>query len=113
MYQSRPGCDEKVGILEKEDIILDVKDQGLLMQFLLQNLKGKSRDNIKSLLRYKQVWVNGKAVTQFDFALQPGQQVVVRRERRQEGSLNRYFHIVYEDQHLIVIDKQAGLCASF
>lgn len=109
MYQSRPGRNEKVGILRQKDILLDVSESGVLMQFLLQNLQGKSRDNIKSLLRFKQVWVDGKPVSQFNYALQPGQQVVVKGERRQEGDLHRYFHIVFEDEHLIVIDKQAGL----
>ncbi len=33
-----------------DDIILEVKEDSPLMKFLIQNLKNKSRDNIKSLL---------------------------------------------------------------
>jgi 23S rRNA pseudouridine1911/1915/1917 synthase len=95
--------------MHKNETILEVRENIVLMQFLLQNLKGKSRDNIKSLLRYKQVCIDGKPVSQYNYALQPGQQVVVKQERSGEGTLNRWFHIVFEDQHIIVIDKQAGL----
>lgn len=79
------------------------------MPFLLGSLNNKSRDNIKSLLRNKQVMVNGDSVTQFNHELKPGDQVEVRGERQADGIVARNMRIVFEDEHLIVIDKNAGL----
>lgn len=88
---------------------MEVRDEIILMPFLLQRLKQKSRDNIKSLLRNKRVLVNGQAVTQFNHPLIPGDRVEVRWEAAIEGSINRNLSILYEDDHLIVIDKHSGL----
>lgn len=79
------------------------------MQFLLQHMKHKSRDNIKSLLRNKQIYVNGQVVSQFNYVLHPGQQIVIRADRAIEGTVSRDFRIIYEDEFILVIDKQAGL----
>jgi len=95
--------------MHKEETILEVKENDVLLQFLLRNLKHKSRDNIKSLLHYRQIWVEGQAVSQFNYTLKPGQKVVISQNRATDGNLNRFLHIVYEDEYLIVIDKQAGL----
>jgi 23S rRNA pseudouridine1911/1915/1917 synthase len=95
--------------MQTHDLILEVKENAVLLQFLLRNLKHRSRDNIKSLLRYRQVWINGLAVSQFNYELKPGQQVVIKGNRAIGSSLNRFFHIVYEDDYLVVIDKKAGL----
>ncbi len=63
----------------------------------------------KSLLRNKQVLVNGDPVTQFNHELKPGDQVSVRGERQADGIVARNMRIVFEDEHIIVIDKNAGL----
>lgn len=95
--------------MNPKDTLLTVTESALLMKFLLAGLKHKSRDNIKSLLRNKQVWVDGQAVSQFDQMLHPGQQVVIKWARAAEPELYRSLNILFEDSHLIVIDKQAGL----
>ena len=92
-----------------EDIIITVEKEALLLQFLLQHLKQKSRDNVKSMLRYRQVWVDGRVVSQFNHPLRPGQLVTIKKDRQTDANLNRYFRIVFEDEHIVVIDKQAGL----
>lgn len=79
------------------------------MIFLLENLKGKNRNNIKTLLRDKQIMVDGKIVTQFNHPLEPGQQVEVTRHKIAEEKDYRGISIVYEDHDLIVIDKHAGI----
>jgi len=79
------------------------------MPFLLQNMKGKSRDNIKSLLKNKRVFINGEPVTQYNYGLQPGDKVGTRWEASETGYMNRHLSIVFEDDHIIVIDKFAGL----
>ncbi|MRR19803.1 RluA family pseudouridine synthase [bacterium] len=93
----------------KSDTSFTVSEQTTLMPFLTGSLKNKSRDNIKSLLRNKQVLVNGETVTQFNHDLKPGDQVAVRGERQTAGIVARNMRIVFEDEHIIVIDKNAGL----
>lgn len=79
------------------------------MQFLIDNLSHKSRDNIKSLLRNKQVWVNGQFETQFNHRLNPGDSVIIKWSPASYGTLSRSLRIVYQDDHLIVVDKFHGL----
>ena len=97
------------GQISKNESFMEVKEEIILMQFLLQNLRHKSRDNVKSLLRNKQVLVNGEPVTQFNHELKAGDQVAVRAERKADGIVARNMRIVFEDEHIIVIDKNAGL----
>jgi len=92
-----------------KETTLTVGEGTTLMPFLLQSLANKSRDNIKSLLRNKQVIVNGESVTQFNHELTPGDQVTIRGERQADGLVARNMRIVFEDEHIIVIDKNAGL----
>lgn len=99
----------RTGQPTKEDTHLEVKEDATLMQFLIQNVRHKSRDNIKSLLRNKQVFVEGKFITQFDHPLVAGNDVVIRWSPYSHGSLSRNLRIVYQDQYLIVVDKYAGL----
>lgn len=79
------------------------------MEFLMAQLPHKSRNNIKSLMSHKQVLVEGKPVSQFDLTLLPGQKVEISSNRISPEQKFREYTIVYEDQHLIVIDKMAGL----
>jgi 23S rRNA pseudouridine1911/1915/1917 synthase len=88
---------------------LKVEQPCELMTFLLQNLEGKSRQNIKSLLGHKQVLVNDKAISQFNHPLNPGDLITLQSERTLEPANIQHFSIVYEDEYLLVIDKQEGI----
>jgi 23S rRNA pseudouridine1911/1915/1917 synthase len=99
----------RAGLPHKEDTRLTVREETLLMQFLIQQLKHKSRDNIKTLLRNKQIWVDGRFITKFDHPLSPGSEVLVRWSPSSHGSLSRNLRIVYQDDHIFVVDKYAGL----
>lgn len=79
------------------------------MAFLVEKLPHKNRSNIKSLLKNKQILVDGKVFTQFNHPLQPGQVVTVAGNRAPETTQYRGLTLLYEDQHLIVINKQSGL----
>ncbi len=94
---------------KKADAGFEVTESTELMQFLLDQLAHKSRNNIKTLLKNKQIMVDDRPVTQYNHPLQPGQQVAVRWERVPEEKQYRGITIVYEDKDLIVIDKHAGL----
>jgi 23S rRNA pseudouridine1911/1915/1917 synthase len=94
---------------KQNNLSFTVTENSLLMDFLMKQMPHKSRNNIKSLLSHKQVLVEGNPVSQFNFPLTPGQKVEISSNRILPEQKFREYNIVYEDQHLIVIDKMAGL----
>lgn len=95
--------------INKEHATLRVTEPVELMKFLILQLPKKSRDNIKSLLANRQVFVDGKAIRQFNHPLVPGQEVQIRWNRIPEEKRYRGITIIFEDDDLIVIDKHAGM----
>lgn len=85
-----------------------VKEESELLVFLLKNIN-KSRNDVKVLLRDRQILVEGRAVTQFNHILKSGQVVEVRWKKAPEEQKLKGLSIVFEDQYLIVIDKQEGI----
>ena len=86
-----------------------VKEQAPLLQWLLANV-GQSRSKVKATLQGRGVKVDGKAVSQFDFLLQPGMKVAVSKTKRNQQSFkSRFVRIVYEDRWLIVVEKNIGI----
>ena len=86
-----------------------VKENAELMEFLILQLPHKSRNNIKSLLAKKQVFVDGKVVKQFNHPLTSGQMVETTNTRTNQEQKFKEYTIVFEDDNIIVIEKQAGL----
>lgn len=87
-----------------------VNEERPLLEWLLENLKGESRNKIKATLQGKGIKVNGKVVTQFDYPLQPGMKVSVSKTKRNNDILkSRYVKIVYEDRYLVVVEKNIGI----
>jgi 23S rRNA pseudouridine1911/1915/1917 synthase len=80
-----------------------------LMKFLVEKFPEKSRTTIKSLLAHKQVTVDEMVTTKFDHPLSRGQVVYIYKKKSEEKPRFRGMRIVYEDAHLIVIDKGSGL----
>ena len=85
-----------------------VTEKGYLLEFLLERVKGKSRNAVKHLLSGRQVAVDGKVVTRFDWPLEPGEMVTLLPRSREEKAAAP-FPILYQDRDLIAIDKPAGL----
>ncbi|MCL4482758.1 MAG: RluA family pseudouridine synthase [Bacteroidetes bacterium] len=88
---------------------LTVTKSARLMEFLIEQLKGKSRTTIKSLLAHRQVSVGAHTITQFDFPLEPNQFVTINWGVVPEQTRLRGVRILFEDPYLIVIDKEAGM----
>lgn len=86
-----------------------VEQPAELLEFLLEHIKNKSRNNIKSILARGQVSVDGRTTTRYNEPLKPGMMVTVSWERQEEAPEMNGLTIVYEDDDLIVIDKEAGL----
>ncbi len=86
-----------------------VDKEDTLLAFLLANLPAKNRNTVKKVLKDRQIFVEGKPVTQFDHRLRIGQQVEVRWDRSAAHKPGQELKIVHEDEDLIVIDKPSGL----
>lgn len=92
-----------------KETVLTVQEPGELLAFLLQNLPGGGRNHIKSILARGQVSVAGKWTTKHNYPVKPGQKVVVSWTKTFEEEILRGVSILYEDQDLLVVEKEAGL----
>lgn len=88
--------------------VYTVEESTTLLPFLLSNLAGKSRNNIKSLLSRRLVAVDGVPTSQFDTPLSQGQQVRILPASAPKADALP-FPLLYEDEHLIVVNKPAKL----
>ena len=80
-----------------------------LLNFLYAILAPKSKSDIKSMLAHNHVAVNGQPLTQFDTPLTPRDKVSVNFTRPFAVLRSGQLHIIYEDKHLVVVEKAAGL----
>ncbi len=87
---------------------LRVEGETTLLPFLLEQVKGKSRNAVKNLLTHRQVLVDGKAVTRHDTPLVPGS-VVTLLPPDAPAPADLPFPICYEDDWLLAVEKPAGL----
>lgn len=89
---------------------LAVTEETTLLPFLLENVKGKSRNAIKSILTRGQVSVNNKEITQHNHPLVSGDRVMIQDNKTamSEQALVG-IEILFEDDDLIVIEKEAGM----
>lgn len=79
-------------------------DQAMsLFDFLLKKTN-KKRNEIKNLLKYENVYVDGHIQTYYAYHLEVGQIVEIKKGQKEIG-----LDILYEDQELIVINKPCGL----
>ena len=93
---------------KRSETVYPVTEPATLLPFLLEHVKGKSRNNVKSLLSRRLVAVDGVPVSQFDTPLTPGQQVTILPVSAPRADALP-FPLLYEDEHLIVVNKPAKL----
>lgn len=94
---------------ERPSLKFKVNEEIQLMDFLLKNLEGKNRNNIKTLLKDEQVFVNNINSSKYNHELKPGQQVEVRWQKKTSKAGLQGIKIIYEDKDIIVIEKEAGI----
>ena len=79
-----------------------------LLEFLLETLKGQSRNSVKSLLTNHRVSVDGAPISQYNFKLTKGDVVIISKtaiRRKTRSNLP----IIFENEEFIVINKPSGL----
>ncbi|HLR59513.1 MAG TPA: RluA family pseudouridine synthase [Pseudogracilibacillus sp.] len=95
---------------DDSELTFEITDEIQLLPFLLDALASRGRNSVKSILSRGQVSVNNIVSTQHNDQLSQGDVVrilknqVAKRKERLIG-----LDIIYEDSHIIVINKSAGL----
>ena len=82
-----------------------------LLAFLIARMPDTSRSKVKELLAHN-VYVDGRRTSQFNFPLQKGMKISIEKASFQDRLRPRDLDIVYEDQHLFVVNKHEGLLSN-
>jgi 23S rRNA pseudouridine1911/1915/1917 synthase len=90
-------------------ITFKVTNSGGLLNFLIDQFSDKSRKTVKALLSHGMISVDNRTITQFDHLLKQGQDVTVNLLKGPISENIKGLKILFEDEHIIVIDKDAGL----
>lgn len=89
--------------------VYTVEEDAQLLDWLIANFKGLSRNKVKDTLHGRGIKVNGKIVTQFDYPLTRGMKISVSKSKKNDTFKSRYVNLVYEDPYLVVIEKKPGI----
>lgn len=97
----------------KEDYIKAFQNQTEepvgLMEFMQRMMPDAKRNQLKSWLKYNQVMINGVVTRQFDEPVNPGQWVEINLTRPFVVFSHPRMTMIYEDDHIIVVNKGYGL----
>ena len=96
-------------IKRKQDTVLKVAEAAPLMDFLIAKMGGMTKSSVKQLLGQRRVKVGNAVQTRHDFALKAGDVVTVSSGRGNSQLTHPKLKIVYDDDDLIVVNKQPGL----
>ena len=96
-------------IKRKSDTVLRVSEPAQLMDFLIAKMGGMARSSVKQLLGQRRVKVGNAVQTRHDFMLNAGDVVTISSGRGNSQLTHPKLRIVYEDDDLIVVNKQPGL----
>jgi 23S rRNA pseudouridine1911/1915/1917 synthase len=83
-----------------------------LIEFLAEQYSDSSRTRIKKLLQSGTIRINNKPVTLHSYALKPGDIVEINLHAGKSAKAGLPFPVLFEDQHVIVVDKPAGKSTS-
>lgn len=88
-----------------------VKEPSELLAYLLKTITNQGRNAVKSMLARGQIRVNDRVVTAYNYELKPGQTVSIAMDKAAavEAAPMIGLTILHEDEHLIVVNKDAGL----
>lgn len=85
---------------------LVVEKESALLDYLYNNLD-MPKKRIKQYLTHGSIYVNNNRTTQYNYKLIPGMSIVIDTDKKNAKTLP--FEIVYEDDHIIVVNKPSGL----
>lgn len=85
---------------------LVVKKDGELLEYLYENLD-MPKKRVKQYLTHGAIYVNNNRVKQYNYHVVPGMNITLDTESKSKKTLP--FEIVFEDEHIIVVNKPSGL----
>ena len=83
-----------------------VKKEGELLDYLYNNLD-MPKKRIKQYLTHGAIYVNNNKTTKYNYKLVPGMKIVIDTDSK--GKVELPFDILFEDDHIIVVNKPSGL----
>ena len=85
---------------------LVVKCEGELLDYLYNNLD-MPKKRIKQYLTHGAIYVNNNKTTKYNYKVVPGMKIVIDTDSK--GKVELPFDILFEDDHIIVVNKPSGL----
>lgn len=80
-----------------------------LLKHLVETYPQRKKLILKSIMGGGQIRINGDVITQFNHPLKKGDEIQINWTKPSKKVKLKRLNIIYEDQHLIVIEKEAGL----
>lgn len=85
---------------------IEVTQKDTLLHYLENMETGHSKSKLKSLLKYECIMINGVPTTQFNAEVNEGDIIHISSYNTLKDTK---LDIIYENEHILVIDKPAGL----
>ncbi|SMG32741.1 23S rRNA pseudouridine1911/1915/1917 synthase [Marivirga sericea] len=86
-----------------------VQEDTELLKYLISNYPNKKKALLKQVMGGGQIRINGDVITQFNHGLKKGDEIQINWAKPSKKVKLQKLNILYEDQDLIVIEKEAGL----
>lgn len=93
--------------MNNKTIVVDKEEY--LFDFLKEKLQNKSKNNIKSLLIKKYVYVNNKVQTKYNYLLKKNDIINIKNTSIIDNDSNIKLDIIYEDEDIIAVNKPSGI----
>lgn len=93
----------------KNNTILHARTSTSLQELIEAKMGGMTPTSVKQLLRARRVQVNGAVQTRGDMPLKAGDEVTIVSQAATTTLHHPKLSLVYEDDHLIVVNKKPGL----
>ena len=97
---------------KSQETVFTVREEGELLEFLMKAMDGISRTKVKKMLTYDSVYVNDRVVSQHNFQLKPNMRISIKKSSEGNRFKNFWVKIVFEDDHILVVEKKAGILSS-
>jgi 23S rRNA pseudouridine1911/1915/1917 synthase len=101
-------ADGKPRIIERRFVVEDECAGFRLDHFLKKKIPRLSRTKLQRIIKEQLTRVDGRAV-KASAKVFPGDELIMRTPARPEPACPRTFTVLYEDDHMMVVDKPAGL----
>lgn len=89
--------------------IITIERNGQLLEYLMEKMPEASRTTLKSYLSHRQILVNGRLATAFDYHLNKGDELQILDKGVERQNPNSKMRIIFEDRYIIVVEKRNGL----